>query len=67
MHVALCYSVILATAITARKMKKPELAPHNKSIPITEKEDHSHLMRASEGSSDARIFMPYQIIREESG
>lgn len=26
MHVALCYSVILAAAITARRMHRPELA-----------------------------------------
>lgn len=26
MHIALCYSVILAAAITARKMNRPELA-----------------------------------------
>jgi hypothetical protein len=51
-HIALRYSVILVAAITATKMRRLELTQH-KSIPITEKENYSHVMCAGYDMSEA--------------
>jgi hypothetical protein len=58
MHVALCYSVILAVAIAAHRMGRPELAHSVASASISiANENHSRLMRARWFSSWRGLFL----------